>query len=103
MTNTRSKPGTGPLTESEPVRETFADEAVGIALINGNCHITLAVQRADHGANRDPAPITRHVAGRIVLPLSGVIGLWQTLGNFIAELEAKGLVAKAPDEPVTLQ
>jgi len=69
------------LTEDLHAPEIYASDAVGFLLHSGNVHVTFAATRASHTQN--PAPVTRVVVARLVLPPEGAKGLALGLYNFL--------------------
>ena len=83
-----------PLVEDASIREIYADSLVGIVFNHGNVNMTFAALRADH--SKTPATNFRQVTGRLVLPVSTAGELHAYLTEIINQLEAQGLVKKAP-------
>jgi hypothetical protein len=77
-------PAAPPLVDNPTALEIFADEATGFFLHNGNLSITLSSARADHSS--DPAPVSRVVVGRIVLPVNGALALALGLYDFLKRM-----------------
>ena len=92
-----------PVVENVENNEIFVSDTAGVAFIDGNCHLTFAATRADHSAGRDPAPISRQVCCRLVMPLNGTVELWQILGKLMSELETKGVIVRTPGDAITIQ
>lgn len=85
-----------PLVDDPSVREIYASELAGLSLNNGNVNLTFAAVRADHSKN--PAPNTRRVVARLVLPVAALVNLQDFLGPIIKDMENKGIVKKGPPE-----
>ncbi len=83
-----------PLVEDASIREIYADSLVGIVFNHGNINMTFASLRADHA--KTPATNFRQVTARLVLPVTTAGELHAYLTEIINQLEAQGLVKKAP-------
>jgi hypothetical protein len=83
-----------PLVDDPAVAEVFADNLAGLTINNGNVNLTLATVRADH--TKTPSPNLRKVTSRLVIPLPVAVELHALLGQVLTELEAKGIIKRAP-------
>jgi hypothetical protein len=66
-----ASPAAPPLVDNPTAPEIFADEATGFFLHNGNLSITFS--RLELTIPPTPAPVSRVVVGRIVLPVNGAL------------------------------
>jgi hypothetical protein len=73
----------GPVVDETSVSEVYAAEAIGFLFHAGNVHITFATPRANHSGT--PAPMTRAVIARLVLPVTGAQALATGLYNFLRQ------------------
>ena len=83
MSDAHAKP-TPKLTEAPGAPEIFTDGVCGFFLHNGTLRIAFEASRADHSAS--PAPITRTVVARVVLPAAGARGLAVGLFDFLKKM-----------------
>lgn len=75
-------------------RERFADGAESIHMLNGTIRLDLfTLQPGDNG--NQPAP---QVTERLVMPLSGALQLYDTLGKVIDKLVADGIIGTKKQE-----
>jgi hypothetical protein len=80
--NARSRPG--PMFVDNPLApEVFCEGAAGYYVSNGNVHITLMAQRANHDPQAPPGPGCRVV----VIPIAGAQLLATELYNFLKQGE----------------
>jgi hypothetical protein len=79
-----ASPAAPPLIDNPLAPEVFADEAMGFFLHHGNLSITFSSARVDHTSN--PGPVSRVVVGRLVLPVSGALGLAIGLYDFLKKM-----------------
>ena len=99
-----SKPETTEKTDQRPpivddvaVRETFADDFVGLYGVGPNFHLTFAARRP---VRQEPGA-ARFVCSRLVLPLEAAVELYGALHNAVANLESRGVVKRRPAPPKT--
>ena len=89
MVQTAARPV--PLVDDVTVKDLFADTCVGAIFTNGNVHMTFASDTGSHV--RDPAPLSRVVSCRLVMPISGVVDFRDTLNRVIDYLIRQGAIA----------
>jgi hypothetical protein len=63
--------------------DVFADSVTGVFLFNGNLRITFESFRSSYVA--DPAPISRVVIGRLVIPLDAAKNMRDLLVDFLGK------------------
>jgi hypothetical protein len=89
-----------PVVDDPSAPEVFTDNLVGLAFNQGNVNMTFATVRADH--SKTPASNHRKITVRLVMPIATAAVLHQLLGQTIQDLEAKGMIQRAPP-PTLLQ
>lgn len=89
-----------PIIDDAGVKETFADDFVGIYGVGPNFHLTFAARRP---VTQAPG-VARFVCSRVVLPLEAAVELYSALHTAVSSLESRGVVkrrvvaAKADEE-----
>jgi hypothetical protein len=81
-----------PVVEDSGIKETFADDFVGLYGVGPNIHLTFATRRPTRAA----PGVARVVSSRVVLPLEAAIELYGALHNAVASLESRGVVKRRP-------
>ena len=72
------------------MKETFADDFVGLYGVGPNFHLTFATRRP---VRQEPGA-ARFVCSRLVLPLEAAVELYAALNNAVANLESRGVVKR---------
>lgn len=85
-----------PLIDDPTVKDVFAEFCTGLNFVHGNLHMTFASITADHSSPQ--APSKRVVSARIVMPITGVIELRDTLTHLIDALIEQGVIV--PEAPL---
>jgi hypothetical protein len=83
-----------PLVDDPRAIEIYADSLVGMFNFGGNLRLTFEAARAAHHAN--PAPVSRVVVGRIVMPVAAAEAMARGILEFIAHSRRP---ADPPPEP----
>jgi hypothetical protein len=91
------QPTPPPLIDNPFAPEFFADEATGFFIHQGNISITFSAARVDHRA--DPAPVSRVVVARVILPLPAVAALAANLPIVLRQLGIAPQVATGAGQP----
>ena len=79
-----------PIVDDASVKETFADDFVGLYAVGPNFHLTFAARRP---VNQAPG-VARFVSSRVVLPLEAAVELYAALHNAVSNLESRGVVKR---------
>ena len=79
----------------------FADDATGIAFINGAVRLTFESARVNHVTT--PGPVNRVVIGRLVLPLIAAERLRDLLIDYLGRIAQQSSPPPPPQSPPTLQ
>jgi hypothetical protein len=85
--NTDQRP---PVVDDAAIKESFADDFVGLYGVGPNFHLTFATRRPV----RNPPGVARFVSSRVVLPLEAAMELYGALHNAVANLESRGVVKR---------
>lgn len=83
-----------PVVDDASVKESFADDFVGLYGIGPNFHFTFATRRPSQS---NSAELSRLVTARLVLPLDAILDMYNSLQNAVARLESGGII-KVRDE-----
>ena len=88
--------------------ETYADALQNLVFDGATFRFTFVVNRLDTPKPPEPPKGSQYPACRLVLPLIGVLALYQNLHNMVEALEKQGIIKKgqppqAPAQPITLQ
>jgi hypothetical protein len=86
-----------PLIDDAGVKETFADDFVGLYAVGSNFHLTFAARRP---VSQAPG-VARFVSSRVVLPLEAAVELYAALHNAVSSLESRGVVKRRTIGPKT--
>ena len=78
--------------EDNGVKETFADDFVGLYGVGPNFHLTFATRRP---VSQKPGA-ARFVCSRLVLPLEAAVELYAALDSAVSSLESRGVVKRRP-------
>jgi hypothetical protein len=81
-----------PVIDDSGIKESFADDFVGLYGVGPNIHLTFATRRP----TRTAPGVARVVSSRVVLPLEAAIELYGALQNAVASLESRGVVKRRP-------
>jgi len=81
-----------PIVEDNGVKETFADDFVGLYGVGPNFHLTFATRRP---VSQKPGA-ARFVCSRLVLPLEAAVELYSALDSAVSSLESRGVVKRRP-------
>jgi len=101
MRKTRvSQPTILPLKDDLSVKEVFADQCIGLNVLNGNVHLTFASVIADHSEN--PAPSQRIITARVVMPAAAIPEMRELLGQMAELLNPDGRNEPPPTGPTTV-
>ena len=84
-----------PVVEDSSVKESFADDFVGLYGVGPNFHLTFATRRPV----REAPGVARFVSSRVVLPLEAAMELYGALHSAVANLESRGVVRRRPVPP----
>jgi hypothetical protein len=84
---TNQKP---PVVDDQGIKETFADDFIGLYGVGPNFHLTFATRRPVRAA----PGVARFVAARVVLPLEAAMELYGALHNAVSSLESRGVVKR---------
>jgi hypothetical protein len=87
-----------PFMDDATLKETYADDFVGMFGIGPNFHLTFAARRpaGPKGA------LVRHATARIVLPIDAMLDLYNSLGAAVGHLEKGGVIKlRGKGEPAT--
>lgn len=84
---TNQKP---PVVDDASVKETFADDFLGLYGVGPNFHLTFAARRPV----RQAPGAGRFVCARVVVPLEAAMELYGALHNAVANLESRGVVKR---------
>ena len=79
-----------PIIDDAGVKETFADDFVGLYGVGPNFHLTFAARRP---VNQAPG-VARFVCSRVVLPLEAAMELYTALHTAATSLESLGVVKR---------
>jgi len=79
-----------PIIDDAGVKETFADDFVGLYGVGPNFHLTFAARRP---VNQTPGN-ARFVCSRVVLPLEAAIEHYSALHTAVSSLESRGVVKR---------
>jgi hypothetical protein len=79
-----------PIVDDAAVKETFADDFVGLYGVGPNFHLTFAARRP----TRQAPGSARFVCERLVLPLEAAMELYGALHNAVSNLESRGVVER---------
>jgi len=88
--------------------ETYADALQNLVFDGATFRFTFTVNRLDPPKPPEPPKGGQYPACRLVMPLTGVLSLYQNLHNMIEALEKQGIIKKgqppqAPAQTITLQ
>jgi hypothetical protein len=72
------------------VGDIFADTCAGASVVNGNLHMTFVSVTPDY--SKQPAPLTRRVSARLIMPIAGVIELREVLTQVVNALTSQGVI-----------
>jgi hypothetical protein len=78
------------------VKETFADDFVGIYSVGPNFHVNFGTRRPVRGNASGAANVASIVSSRIVIPLEAAMDLYMALGGVVDNLEKRGVVKRTP-------
>ena len=81
-----------PIIDDSGIKETFADDFVGLYGVGPNIHLTFATRRPTRAA----PGVARVVSSRVVVPLEAAIELYGALQSAVASLESRGVVKRRP-------
>ena len=81
-----------PIVDDSGIKESFADDFVGLYGVGPNIHLTFATRRPI----RTAPGVARVVSSRVVVPLEAAIELYGALHNAVASLESRGMVKRRP-------
>jgi hypothetical protein len=81
-----------PLVDDTGVKETFADDFVGLYAVGPNFHLTFAARRPV----RTAPGVARFVSSRVVLPLEAAMELYSELNKAVSHLESRDVVKRRP-------
>jgi hypothetical protein len=79
-----------PVVDDAGIKETFADDFVGLYGVGPNFHLTFATRRPV----RTAPGVARFVSSRVVLPLEAAMELYSALHNAVSSLESRGVVKR---------
>ncbi|HVZ27823.1 MAG TPA: hypothetical protein VG798_04130 [Rhizomicrobium sp.] len=79
------------LVDDASVKESFADDFVGLYGIGPNFHFTFATRRPAKAGSQD---LSRLVTARIVLPLDAVLEMYNSLQTAVSRLESRGVIKR---------
>ena len=79
------------LVDDASVKESFADDFVGLYGIGPNFHFTFATRRPSKAGSQD---LSRLVTARVVLPLDAVLEMYNSLQTAVARLESRGVIKR---------
>jgi hypothetical protein len=79
------------LVDDSSVKESFADDFVGLYGIGPNFHFTFATRRPSKAGSQD---LSRLVTARVVLPLDAVLEMYNSLQTAVSRLESRGVIKR---------
>ncbi len=92
----RQKP---PVVDDASVRETFADDFLGLYAVGPNFHFNFGTRRPVRSNAADAANavnVASFISSRIVIPLEAAVELYLALEGVVSNLEKRGVVTRAP-------
>ena len=79
-----------PIVDDPTVKETFADDFLGLYGVGPNFHLTFASRRPV----RQQPGAARFVCARVVIPLEAAMEMYAALHNAVSNLESRGVVRR---------
>jgi len=79
------------LVDDASVKESFADDFVGLYGIGPNFHFSFATRRPASAGSQE---MSRLVTARIVLPLDAVLEMYTSLQTAVTRLETRGVIKR---------
>jgi len=92
----RQKP---PVVDDATVKETFADDFLGLYAVGPNFHFNFGIRRPvrSNAANATNAVnVASFISSRIVIPLEAAVELYLALDGVVSNLEKRGVVKRTP-------
>ena len=83
-----------PVLDDVTVKETFADDFLGVSAVGPNFHLNFGARRPMRGAAADTPKLASFVSARVVVPLEAVMELYAAIGGVVESLEKRGVVRR---------
>jgi len=90
---TRRKP---PVVDDITVKETFADDFLGLYAVGQNLHLNFGARRPVRGTVANTPEVASVVSARLVVPLEAAVELYMAIGSVVENLEKRGVIRRVP-------